>query len=137
MRIRSPLDSYRMLGSPSEADDAVEDAWLRLSRSDTSGIENLSGWPPTVVAFARSLAARVIFRRGTAVRVAGSGAPNLRRFTARNRRARMRSLPRHVESQDGLPSLDRSDRGLTWQGRSGWVGRPSATGFQRSTRPTR
>src|SRR5919112_1314244 len=40
---------YRMLGSLSEADDAVQEAWLRLSRSDTSGIENLSGWLTTVV----------------------------------------------------------------------------------------
>jgi RNA polymerase sigma-70 factor (ECF subfamily) len=42
--------AYRMLGSPSEADDAVQEAWLRLSRSDTSGIENLGGWLTTVVA---------------------------------------------------------------------------------------
>jgi RNA polymerase sigma-70 factor (ECF subfamily) len=42
--------AYRMLGSPSEADDAVQEAWLRLSRSDTSGVENLGGWLTTVVA---------------------------------------------------------------------------------------
>jgi RNA polymerase sigma factor (sigma-70 family) len=42
--------AYRMLGSPSEADDAVQEAWLRLSRSDTGGIENLGGWLTTVVA---------------------------------------------------------------------------------------
>jgi RNA polymerase sigma factor (sigma-70 family) len=39
-----------MLGSVSEADDAVQEAWLRLSRSDTSGVENLGGWLTTVVA---------------------------------------------------------------------------------------
>ena len=39
-----------MLGSISEADDAVQEAWLRLSRSDTGGIENLGGWLTTVVA---------------------------------------------------------------------------------------
>ena len=39
-----------MLGSPSEADDAVQEAWLRLSRSDASGVENLGGWLTTVVA---------------------------------------------------------------------------------------
>jgi DNA-directed RNA polymerase specialized sigma24 family protein len=33
--------AYRMLGSVSEADDAVQEVWLRLSRSDTSGVENL------------------------------------------------------------------------------------------------
>src|SRR5437588_8673563 len=42
--------AYRMLGSLSEADDAVQESWLRLSRSETSGIENLGGWLTTVVA---------------------------------------------------------------------------------------
>jgi RNA polymerase sigma factor (sigma-70 family) len=42
--------AYRMLGSLSEADDAVQEAWLRLARSDASGIGNLGGWLTTVVA---------------------------------------------------------------------------------------
>src|SRR5256714_1256326 len=42
--------SYRMLGSLTEADDAVQDAWVRLSRSDAEEIENLGGWLTTVVA---------------------------------------------------------------------------------------
>jgi RNA polymerase sigma factor (sigma-70 family) len=42
--------AYRMLGSRSEVDDAVQEAWLRLSRSDSGDIENLSGWLTTVVA---------------------------------------------------------------------------------------
>jgi len=42
--------AYRMLGSLSEADDAVQDAWLRFSRADTSDVENLGGWLTTVVA---------------------------------------------------------------------------------------
>ena len=42
--------AYRMLGSLTEADDAVQEAWLRLSGSDTSGIENLKGWLTTVIA---------------------------------------------------------------------------------------
>ena len=41
--------AYRMLGSVSEADDAVQEAWLRLGRVDASGIENLSAWLTTVV----------------------------------------------------------------------------------------
>jgi RNA polymerase sigma factor (sigma-70 family) len=41
--------AYRMLGSLSEAEDAVQEAWLRLSRADTSGVENLGGWLTTVV----------------------------------------------------------------------------------------
>jgi RNA polymerase sigma-70 factor (ECF subfamily) len=42
--------AYRMLGSYAEADDAVQEAWLRLTRSDTPGIDNLGGWLTTVVA---------------------------------------------------------------------------------------
>jgi RNA polymerase sigma-70 factor, ECF subfamily len=42
--------AYRMLGSLGEADDAVQEAWLRFSRADTSGVDNLGGWLTTVVA---------------------------------------------------------------------------------------
>src|SRR4051812_39964747 len=42
--------AYRMLGSLSEAEDAVQEAWLRLSRSNADEIENLSAWLTTVVA---------------------------------------------------------------------------------------
>jgi len=42
--------AYRMLGSLNEAEDAVQEAWLRLSRSETGGVENLRGWLTTVVA---------------------------------------------------------------------------------------
>jgi RNA polymerase sigma factor (sigma-70 family) len=41
--------AYRMLGSISEADDAIQEAWIRLSRSDTSSVANLGGWLTTVV----------------------------------------------------------------------------------------
>ena len=49
-RTRLRAVAYRMLGSVSEADDAVQEAWLRLSRSDTDEIENLGGWLTTVTA---------------------------------------------------------------------------------------
>src|SRR4051794_7083193 len=42
--------AYRMLGSLSETDDALQEAWLRLCHSETSGIDNLGGWLTTVVA---------------------------------------------------------------------------------------
>ena len=45
--------AYRILGSLSDADDAVQEAWLRFSRSKTSGIENLGGWQTAVLCLAR------------------------------------------------------------------------------------
>ncbi|MGI5401986.1 sigma-70 family RNA polymerase sigma factor [Streptomyces sp. CA-135486] len=49
-RARLRAVAYRMLGSTGEAEDAVQEAWLRLSRSDSSDVENLGGWLTTVVA---------------------------------------------------------------------------------------
>ncbi|TMM14079.1 MAG: RNA polymerase subunit sigma-70, partial [Actinobacteria bacterium] len=42
--------AYRMLGSMSEAEDAVQEAWLRLDRTDSDAVANLGGWLTTVVA---------------------------------------------------------------------------------------
>jgi RNA polymerase sigma factor (sigma-70 family) len=49
-RTRLQAVAHRMLGSASEADDAVQEAWLRLSHADTTQVDNLSGWLTTVVA---------------------------------------------------------------------------------------
>src|SRR6266568_895667 len=49
-RTRLRAVAYRMLGSLSEADDAVQETWLRASRTDTSDVENLGGWLTPVAA---------------------------------------------------------------------------------------
>lgn len=48
-RVHLRAVAYRMLGSLTEADDAVQEAWLRLSRTDPGGVQNLGGWLTTVV----------------------------------------------------------------------------------------
>src|SRR5437588_12623117 len=48
-RARLNALAYRMLGSRTEAEDTVQDAWLRASRSDASGVANLGSWLTTVV----------------------------------------------------------------------------------------
>ena len=77
--------AYRMLGSLSEADDATQEARIRLSRSDASGIENLGGWLTTVVA-------RVcldMLRSGTSRREQPMGEDGL----SQSQTARARSTP--------------------------------------------
>ena len=68
--------AYRMLGSASEADDAVQEAWIRLSRSDADAIENLGGWLTTVTS-------RVCLNILQARRVAARGAARARRAPSR------------------------------------------------------
>ena len=48
-RTRLQAMAYRMLGSTAEADDALQDAWLRASRAGVDGVENVSGWLTTIV----------------------------------------------------------------------------------------
>ena len=74
--------SYRMLGSVHEADDAVQEAWLRLSRSDAAAIDNLGGWLTTVVArvcldMLRSRTARREEPVGMSVSSPGAGAQGI------------------------------------------------------------
>src|ERR687894_307631 len=72
--------AYRMLGSIGEADDAVQEAWLRLSHSDTSGVQNLGGWLTTVVS--RMCLDMLRSRRGAPLGEpppGGGGAPRGRR----------------------------------------------------------
>src|SRR5918999_309939 len=69
-RTRLQAVAYRLLGSASEADDAVQEAWLRLSRSDTSEVENLSGWLTTVVSRVCLAMLAVLQRLAPAERVA-------------------------------------------------------------------
>ena len=59
--------AFRMLDSASEADDAVQESWLRLSRADSDGIDNLGGWLTTVVSRVclDMLRSRVAPRRAT------------------------------------------------------------------------
>jgi RNA polymerase sigma-70 factor (ECF subfamily) len=74
--------AYRMLGSLSEADDALQESWIRLSRSDTSGVENIGGWLTTIVS-------RVCF-------------DTLRSRKSRREKLTMDSVPEPVTSlQDG------------------------------------
>ena len=73
--------AYRMLGSLAEADDAVQEAWVRLSRSDTAGVDNLTGWLTTVVGRvcldvlrSRRVRSRVSLDEAGVERAAGAGA---------------------------------------------------------------
>jgi RNA polymerase sigma factor (sigma-70 family) len=77
-RARLRKVAYRLLGSSTEAEDAVQEAWLRLSRSDAGYIENLSGWLTTVVArvcldMLRSRRSREETLEAFSGRVAGAG----------------------------------------------------------------
>jgi RNA polymerase sigma factor (sigma-70 family) len=74
--------AYRMLGSGTDADDAVQQAWLRLSRSDPNEIDNLGGWLTTVVARvcldmmrSRTLRRETTLDTGLGERLAGPGRP--------------------------------------------------------------
>ena len=81
--------AYRMLGSLSEADDAVQEAWLRLSRSDADEIENLGGWLTTVVG---RVCLNMLRSRTVATRGAAGRGPRARtdRRPGRRRRPRAR-----------------------------------------------
>jgi DNA-directed RNA polymerase specialized sigma24 family protein len=72
--------AYRMLGSVSEADDAVQEAWLRLNRSGAADVENLRAWLTTVVArVPRHVALTQVAARGPARPVCRGAARRLGR----------------------------------------------------------
>ena len=96
-RARLRAVAYQTLGSASEADDAVQEAWLRLSRSDAASIENLGGWLTTVVA--RVCLNMLQSRREDA----GGDAPGR---VGRQRRGRHR--PRSGKRCSPTPSVPRS-----------------------------
>ncbi len=64
-RARLRAVAYRMLGSQAEADDAVQEAWLRLSRAEPGSIDNVGGWLTTVVARASASTFCARASRGT------------------------------------------------------------------------
>ena len=70
--------AYRMLGSHAEADDAVQEAWLRLARDDRSDVENLGGWLTTVVS--RVCLDRLRSRKSRREEPAGAQPPDLDRW---------------------------------------------------------
>jgi RNA polymerase sigma factor (sigma-70 family) len=74
--------AYRMLGSHAEADDAVQEAWLRLARDDRSDVENLSGWLTTVVS--RVCLDRLRSRKSRPEDPAGAQPPDLDRWADRD-----------------------------------------------------
>ena len=97
--------AFGMLGSTGEADDAVQESWIRLSRSDTSAVENLAGWLTTVVARVclvilrsrRASWAALPSRRASwpTALAAGCGArPPLRAISSVSARSSTRSSPR-------------------------------------------
>ena len=55
--------AYRMLGSSAEAEDAVQEAWIRFARTDTSAVENLRGWLTTVVSHPRRFSTALVSAR--------------------------------------------------------------------------
>ena len=72
--------AYRMLGSLGDAEDAVQEAWLRLSRSDAGEIENLGGWLTTVVA---RVCLNMLEARGSAARSRWARTAGARRYARR------------------------------------------------------
>jgi RNA polymerase sigma factor (sigma-70 family) len=90
--------AYRLLGSMTDADDAVQDTWLRLTGADTSEVENLGGWLTTVVA--RVSLNMLRSRRRRQEEPVGDSWPNAAEAAARNGPAGARTAGRTADPED-------------------------------------
>jgi hypothetical protein len=94
--------AYRMLGSASEAEDAIQETWLKLSRSDNREVQNLSGWLTTVIA-------RILNRTPAATRQLASRA----RRRVRGAEPPAPDMARHRELAKSLRSTSSWSRGTS------------------------
>src|SRR5258705_5946687 len=90
--------AYRLLGSASDADDAVQDTWLRLTGADTGEVENLGGWLTTVVA--RVSLNMLRSRRRRQEEPVGDSWPSAAEVAARNGPPGARPAGRAAEPED-------------------------------------
>jgi RNA polymerase sigma factor (sigma-70 family) len=90
--------AYRLLGSMTDADDAVQDTWLRLTGADTSEVENLGGWLTTVVA--RVSLNMLRSRRRRQEEPVGDSWPNAAEVAARNGPGEARTAGRGADPED-------------------------------------
>src|SRR5438309_520509 len=121
--------AYRMLGSTGEAEDAVQEAWLRLGRSDADAVANLGGWLTTVVA--RVCLDLLRARRARREQAAGAWLPEP--VVSVDEGPEEQALPggsagRHSSTARRACSSDRSRRrSRSWPSRSPVDGSPRST----------